>query len=95
MRPGILDRRQNRKPRLKLRKSRPGAVGASVVDDDDLVRNFIAAQLRLQFFHGRSDASFFVPRRNDHRKELQVRASASFAVHKAADVSSQRGFASA
>src|SRR5205085_7783768 len=43
MRPGILDRRQNRKPRLKLRKSRPGAVGASVVDDDDLVRNFIAA----------------------------------------------------
>ena len=47
----------------------PGAVGGSVVNDNDFVRHAAEIQLQVQMLQGGCDASFFIASGNDDRQE--------------------------
>ena len=57
-------------------KNLPCAVGGTVVDDNDLVRDAAEFQLEVQMLDGGGYAAFFVARRNDYRQESEWWAAA-------------------
>ena len=64
-------------PRLQaLRESPTSRSRAAVVDDDDLVRDAVEAQLDVQVLDRRGDAALLVARRNDDRQLARAAASA-------------------
>ncbi len=52
-------------------KNLPGAVGGTVVYDDDFVRDAAEFQLEVQMLDGGGYAAFFVARRNDYGEQAQ------------------------
>ena len=48
----------------------PGAVGESVVNDDDLVRHSAEVEFKMEVLDRRGDAPFLVPGGNHHREEV-------------------------
>ncbi len=65
---GILDRAERRNVRPLLLKDFPGAVGASIVDDDDLVSNAWCCQFAIEVPNRRGDATIFVASGYDDRE---------------------------
>ena len=57
-------------------KNLPCAVGGTVVDDNDLVRDAAEIQLEVQMLDGGGDAAFLVARGNDDRQESEWWAAA-------------------
>jgi len=49
----------------------PGAVGRTVVNDDDFVRDAAEIQLEVQMLNGGCDAAFFVAGGNDDGEQAQ------------------------
>ena len=52
----------------------PGAVGGTVVNDNDLVRDAAEIQLEMKMLDSRSDAAFLVAGGNDDGEQAQGRA---------------------
>ena len=52
----------------------PGAVGGTVVNNDDFVRDTAEVQLEVQMLDGGRDAAFLVAGGNDDEEEAQGRA---------------------
>ncbi len=76
----------------------PRPILASVVDDDDLVRNVAEAQFEVQVLDGRGDAALLVARRNDDRqlgerrqRRDRVAAASAMPLSAALEMSSQSG----
>jgi hypothetical protein len=65
----VLKRAEFGKSPDKLGENLPGSVGATVVHNDELVWHIAKTQFNMKMLYSRSDAVFFVPRRNYDRKE--------------------------
>src|SRR5205085_4469057 len=91
----ILGRGQIGNPCAQVLQNVPGMIGAPIVHDDDLVRDFVETQLNMKMLHGGGDASFFIASWNNNRKKFQLGLRESCCTHSAAEISSQRGCASA
>jgi hypothetical protein len=55
---------------LQIRNDFPGAIGAAVIDYDDLMRYSVQPHLKVQMLNGRRDLTLFVTCWNDERKQL-------------------------
>jgi hypothetical protein len=68
---GILDRMEGRYVGPFLLKDFPGAVGASIVNDDDFVWNVLMFQLAIEVPNRRGDATIFIASGYDDREALE------------------------
>src|SRR5262249_5514698 len=69
----VLHRHDLRELLVQFLKQFPGAIGAAVIDDHDLVRHTVQVKLQVQVLRRRDDAPFLVARGYDHGEEAQCR----------------------
>src|SRR5882724_7009595 len=87
----ILNRAQSVDSFLCFLQNIPGVVGASIVNNNDFMRDVVEAQFDVKMFHRRGDASGFIARWNNNAKELEGRLLWRRVSHGAEERSSQFG----
>jgi hypothetical protein len=67
----VLQGPQFGQPPLQVEQDRPGAIGAAVIHDEDLVRDRAPVQFGAELLHRAGDAALLVARRDDDGKQAQ------------------------
>jgi hypothetical protein len=67
----VLDGLQLRQPFSHFLKKTPGRIRASVVYDNDFMRDIVQAKLHMQVLNGRANAALFILGRNDDGQKFE------------------------